>query len=336
MTETAAPDTDPVEIPSIERIREVAATLSPRVLRTPTVPWSGFESPIRGDLLVKLECLQITGSFKARGALNTLLQMPDLSSGVVAFSAGNHAIAAAWAGRELGVDVTVVMPRSANAARVARVESLGARLIFGESIADLFAIVEQLQREEGRALFHPFEGPAIVEGTATVALEAVEDAGEFDAVYVPIGGGGLIAGMAAAFKQLTPACRVIGVEPEGADGMRRSLANGSPLDEVIVDTIADSLGAPMHRPYTFSLVQQCVDDVVTVTDEQIRHAMRRLFADMKLAVEPACASSLAALMEAGSEGRHAGDRVLVLACGSNIDTASWCAHAALDPERVGK
>lgn len=332
MTETTPVDNPPVIAPTIERIRDVGAALAPKIVRTPCVGWSGLESPIAGDLQIKLELLQRTGSFKARGALNSLMQFPDLSSGVVAFSAGNHAIATAWAGRELGVDITVVMPRSANAARVARVEQLGARLVFGESIADLFNIVERLQRDEGRALLHPFEGPAIVEGTATVALEVIEDAGNFDVAYIPIGGGGLIAGMAAAIKQMTPNCKVIGVEPEGADGMRRSLEQGAPLDTVAVDTIADSLGAPMHRPHTFSLIQQYVDDVVTVSDDQMRQSMRRMFADMKLAVEPACASALAAASTGRSHHEH--DRVLVLACGSNLDEHTWYGHVSTNVESL--
>lgn len=312
--------------PDVERMRQVARLLEPRVLHTPSVLWPGLTSSVPGELWVKLELLQRTGSFKARGALNSVMQLPDSDSGVVAFSAGNHAIAVAWACRELGVDATVVMPQSANPARVSKVLELGAKIAYGETISDLITIVERLQNEEGRALVHPFEGLPVVEGTATVGLELIDDVSELDAVYVPVGGGGLMAGVASAIKQLSPRCRVIGVEPEGADGMRQSLEAGAPLDKVMVDSVADSLGAPMHRPYTYSLISQYVDDMVTVSDEELRQAMCRLFDNMKLAVEPACAAALAAVTAAGEAGKHGSGRVLIIACGSNIDEHTWYSH----------
>ncbi len=316
----------PATGPEPGRVRAVAEALAGRILCTPSVAWPGLDAPIAGDVWIKLELLQRTGSFKARGALNSLMQLEDPTSGAVAFSAGNHAIAVAWASRELGVDATVVMPRSANAARVARVEQLGARIVFGEAISDLITIVERLQAEEGRSLIHPFDGGPIVEGTATIGLELLQQVDELDAIYVPVGGGGLIAGVASAIKQLRPSCRVYGVEPKGADGMRQSLAAGNAMDKVEVDTIADSLGAPMHRPYTYSLVERYVDDIITVSDQEMRHAMCSFFNDMKLAVEPACASSLAALTSAGQAGRHSSERVLLIACGSNLDEHTWYSH----------
>ncbi len=326
MTDRASSSTSVAVAPTPARVQDVRDDLASRIVRTPCVPWSGLESPIDGELWLKMEVFQRTGSFKARGALNSLRQLADPTSGVVAFSAGNHAIATAWAARECGVEATVVMPRSANAARVARVERLGARLVLGDTIADLVAIVEGLQQEEGLALIHPFEGEAIIEGTATAGLELIQDGGPFDVVYVPIGGGGLIAGVASFIKQVLPTCRIVGVEPAGADGMRQSLKAGAPLDSVVVDTIADSLGAPMHRPYSFSLINQYVDDIVTVSDDQMREAMRRVFNDMKLAVEPACVASIAALSMDASDLQE--QRVCVLACGSNIDQASWYRHVS--------
>ena len=316
---------DPHPTPTLERLREVAASLEPHVLRTPTAAWPATDampSPVGDGLVVKLELLQRTGSFKARGALNAIRSEPDASAGAVAFSAGNHAIAAAWAGRALGVDVTVVMPRSANPARVARVRALGGRIVFGETIDELVGIVETLRADEGRFLVHPFEGPRTVEGTAGVALELLADAPELDAVVVPVGGGGLIAGIASAVHRVRPGCRVYGVEPAGADGMRRSLELGAPLARVAVDTIADSLGAPLHLPLTYALVERHVADVITVTDDEIRAAMRGFFDAMKLAAEPACAAGLAAL--AGPlRAELDGARVGLVACGSNIDLEGW-------------
>nr|MBX2886238.1 pyridoxal-phosphate dependent enzyme [Granulosicoccus sp.] len=268
-----------------------------------------------------LELLQVTGSFKPRGAINNVMHGHELQRGITAFSAGNHAIAAAYAARIHQIPATVVMPRSANSFRVNQCLQQGAQIEYGEDIAALLDIVERLQHNHGMTLVHPFEGEHTAAGTATLGLEFSEDAGALDAVLVPVGGGGLIAGVAAAFQQLQPQCRVYGVEPEGAAGMCASLDQGGPVATVDVNTIADSLGAPMHTPYAFSVVSQCVHQMFQVTDEDIKHAMRRLFQDMKLAVEPACAAALAALLKYNDVFQ--GRRVGIVACGSNIDLATY-------------
>ena len=316
---------EPYPTPTAERLAEVAAGLAPHVLRTPTASWPATDampSPVGDGLVVKLELLQRTGSFKPRGALNAIMGEADVSRGGVAFSAGNHAIAASWAAARLGVDMTVVMPASANPARMERVAALGGRVVLGDTIDELVGIVERLAAEEGRFVVHPFEGERTVEGTATVGLELLEDASALDAIVVPVGGGGLIAGVACAAHRLAPDCRVYGVEPVGADGMRRSLERGAPLERVAVDTIADSLGAPLHLPHTFALVERHVTRIVTVTDGEMRAAMRGLFDAMKLAVEPACAAGLAAL-SGPLRSELDGARVGLVACGSNIDLAGW-------------
>ena len=316
---------EPYPTPTAERLAEVAAALASHVLRTPTVPWpatAAMPSPVGDGLVVKLELLQRTGSFKPRGALNAILGEADASRGGVAFSAGNHAIAASWAAARLGVDMTVVMPAGANPARRERVAALGGRVVLGDTIDELVGIVERLAAEEGRFVVHPFEGERTVEGTATVGLELLEDAPGLDAIVVPVGGGGLIAGVASAAHRLAPGCRVYGVEPAGADGMRRSLERGAPLERVAVDTIADSLGAPLHLPRTYALVERHVTRIVTVTDGEMRAAMRGLFDAMKLAVEPACAAGLAAL-SGPLRSELDGARVGLVACGSNIDLAGW-------------
>lgn len=322
--------TEAIEPPDISRLRYVANMLSAHVTRTPTVAWP---VPLESggtdmQLFVKLELLQRTGSFKARGAINTLSHAIQSSNGpfagATAFSAGNHAIATAYAARQLGTTAKVVMPRSANAFRRQRCEELGAELVFGESISDLITIVKQIQAEEGRHLVHPFEGVHTIEGTATVGIELCEDVAQLDAVIVPVGGGGLIAGVASAVKQMQPDCQVIGVEPSGANGMQQSLSSGAPKTQVSVSTIADSLGAPMHAPRSFSLVRQFVDQIVTVSDDQLRDGMRRMFTDMKLVVEPACAASIAALQGPLARTMH-GKRVALIACGTNIDLATYSA-----------
>jgi len=320
---------------SVESITAVAARISEHVLRTPTVEWPTLQQRLNdgvngpAKLLIKLELLQRCGSFKPRGAVNTLMHLLDSAAGesgefpgVTAFSAGNHAIATAYAAQRLGVSAKVVMPRTANLFRVSQVKELGAELIMGDTISDLLRIVEQIRSTEGRHLVHPFEGLHIAQGTATVGLELCQDVADLDAVIVPVGGGGLIAGIATVVKQMQPQCLVYGVEPEGASGMRQSLGQHSPAQQVSVKTIADSLGAPMHSPLSFNLVQRYVDKMVCVSDEQMRQAMRSMFAEIKLAVEPACAAPLAALNGPLAD-TLAGKRVALIACGSNIDTASY-------------
>ena len=321
--------------PDLDTIRAVAKSITPHVLRTPTVRWPVPRSGGGPDfeLYVKLELMQQTGSFKARGAINSIMHLiqaherAESFPGVTAFSAGNHAIATAFAAKTLGVSAKVVMPRTANSFRVERCKAYGAEIVFGDTISDLLSIVKRIQEEEGRFLVHPFEGIHTIEGTATVGLELCDDIADLDAVLVPVGGGGLIAGIAAAVKQLQPHCAIIGVEPEGASGMQQSLAAGAPANAVIVNTIADSLGAPMHAPLTFNLIRQHVDEVISVSDDDMRAAMRQLFTDMKLAVEPACAATLAALNTA-LVSRFANKRVAMIACGSNIDQATYSAIIA--------
>jgi len=310
--------------PTIEEIESVANKIQHHVRRTPTIEYSGAPMPGLEDatVFIKLELLQYGGSFKARGVFNTILSLSDTTNGLTAFSAGNHAIAVAYAANKCGVSAKVVMPRSANPFRVERVKYWGADIMFGDTMDDLISIVEKLQQDEQRVLIHPFEGRHTIEGTATVGYELCMDAGSLDAIIVPIGGGGLIAGVASAVKQLQPAARVIGVEPTGACGMASSIDKGEPLDKVALNSIADSLSAPMHLPMSYSYNKRYVDEFVQVTDEQILNAMRFMFTELKLAVEPACAAAIAAL-QGPLVNRLAGKRVGLIACGSNIDMQTY-------------
>ena len=216
----------------------------------------------------------------------------------------------------------VVMPKTANPFRVARCRSYGAEVVLVDDVRQAFARVQQIQQEEGRFFVHPFEGPLTALGTATVGLEFCAQVPNLDAVIIPIGGGGLCAGMAAAIKQLQPACKVFGVEPVGADSMTRSFAAGTPQAIEAVRTIADSLGAPYALPYSFELCRHFVDDLVLIDDEAMRRAMGLLFSSMKLAVEPAGAAATAALC-GPLRDRLRGQRVGVIVCGANIDLESF-------------
>ncbi len=310
--------------PSIKAIETVVQQLQGKVLHTPTVQYAGAALPEleESSIFIKLELLQYGGSFKARGALNNIANLKDPSLGVTAFSAGNHAIAVAFAAYKCGVSAKVVMPETANPYRVERCRYWGADVVFGKTIGDLMTIVATLQREEGRHLIHPFDGQYTVEGTATVGYELCNDVPSLDAVIVPVGGGGLIAGISSAVKQLQPHCKVYGVEPVEAKGMADSIAQGAPMESVQVNSIADSLCAPMHLPMAYSLVHQHVDSLVQVSDQQLREAMQLMFSEVKLAVEPACAAAMAAL-QGPLRKQMAGKRVAIIACGSNIDIATY-------------
>jgi threonine dehydratase len=321
---------------NLEAIADCRARLGDDVATTPVHRWRGPQ--IAGlvgqaaQVMVKLELLQVTGSFKPRGALNVVqsLSADELRRGVVAASGGNHAIAVAYAAKVVGASAKVVMPSTASPVRVARAQWYGAEVVLTPDIHTVFSKAEEIRLDEGRTFVHPFEGPLTAQGTATVALELHEQAGPLDVLVVPIGGGGLCGGMAAATKQLNPSCEVIGVEPEGADSMSRSFAAGEPVAIDAVRTIADSLGAPMALPYSFGLCRRFVDQVVLVSDDQLRFAMRLLFDEMKLAVEPAGAAATAAIV-GPLRDRIAGRRVGIIACGANIDSAAFAGHLAAAP-----
>ena len=314
--------------PTVDEIRATAERLAGRVVRTPVLDWTSPELvqrlPTGTRVNLKLELFQHTGSFKARGALAVMLDLaPEaLARGVTAVSAGNHAIATAWAAREQGTHAKVVMLATANPARMARARGYGAELVIVDDVATCFAVAEQIGREEGRAFVHPFEGPLTARGTATIGREWLEQAPDLDAVVIPVGGGGLLAGIACAVKQLRPDCRVIGVEPTGADSMWRSFAAGSPQKLERVATIADSLGAPYALPYSYGLCRRYTDEIVRIEDAAMVDAMRLAFDTLKLTLEPAGAAATAALLGPLRQPL-AGKRVGVLVCGSNIDPATF-------------
>jgi threonine dehydratase len=319
------------DAPTLTAIRATRERLGDRILTTPVRRWQeaalaravGEETRV----FLKEELFQRAGSFKPRGALAVMLDLaPEaLRRGVTAVSAGNHAMAVGYAAQVLGTTAKVVMPKNANAFRVAACRELGAEVELVEDVHQAFTRVKQIEADEGRSFVHPFEGPLTALGTATLGLELLEQVPDLDAVIVPIGGGGLCAGVAAAVKLARPSCLVFGVEPEGADTMHRSFAAGSPQAIDKVRTIADSLGAPHAAPYSYALCRRHVDDLVLVDDDALRRAMRLLMVSAKLAVEPAGAAATAALCGPLRE-RLRGKRVGLIVCGANIDAATFAAH----------
>jgi threonine dehydratase len=313
---------------TLRDIEDARRLLGERVLTTPVHEW---ESPTRLELVgpdtrvfLKLELLQRTGSFKARGALLNMLSLSpeQLARGVTAISAGNHAVAVAYAAQALRTSAHLVIVKTANPLRVDLCRRYGAEVELAENAHAGFERVAQVEREEGRALIHPFEGVRTATGTATVGLELCRQVEALDAVIIPIGGGGLCAGVSSAVKLVQPRCRVYGVEPTGADSMHRSFAAGEPRAIERVATIADSLGAPYAMPISFELCRRNVDALALVTDEQLRDAMRLMQRDCKLAVEPAGAAAMAALL-GPLRNELTGRRVALIVSGSNIDSATY-------------
>ncbi len=317
--------------PTLAEIEAVRARFDDRIIETPVHRWRGPEIAAAAgedtEVFLKLELFQYTGSFKPRGALTNMLSLPReaLARGVTAVSAGNHAIAVAYAAQAMGTRAKVVVMKTVNPFRLARCRDYGAEVVLAENVHEAFETVRAIERDEGRAFIHPFEGRPTVLGTATVGLELGRQCPDLDAVIVPIGGGGLAAGVAAATKQMRPDCLVFGVEPEGADSMHRSFASGKPEAIEKVATIADSLGAPHAAPYSFELCRRHLDGLVKIDDDSMRRAMALLFGEMKLAVEPAGAAATAALC-GPLRGRLAGRRVGVLVSGTNIDPATFERH----------
>ncbi len=323
--------------PTISQIQTVRHRIDPYVVETPVWKWdNGDASASFGsdtEVFLKLELFQRTGTFKPRGALSVMLDLDDaaLAKGVTAVSAGNHAIAVAYAAKILGTSAKVVMPKTASPIRVARSQAQGAEVVLVDDVGLAFSEVDRIMNEEGRTFVHPFEGPLTALGTATVGLEFCRQVSDLDAVIIPIGGGGLAAGMSSAVKQLQPNCAVYGVEPYGADTMYRSFQAGEPQSIDKVRTFADSLGAPYAQPYSYGLCREFVDEIVLVNDDDMRGGMGLLFHSMKLAVEPAGAAATAALMGPLRE-RLRGKRVGITVCGANIDIKSFALAVESAPD----
>jgi threonine dehydratase len=317
------------DFPTLDQIRRTADRLAGQVLETPVWRWqTGIVQEALSpstEVWLKLELFQRTGTFKLRGALNCIaaLDRAALARGVVAASAGNHAMAVAYAARTAGSHAKLAMPRHASPSRIAACRADGAEVFLTDTVHEAFALAHRLVEEEGRTMIHPFEGPLTAQGTATVGLELMRQVPNLDAVIVPVGGGGLCAGIAAAVKQIDPRCEVFGIEPFGADAMYRSFRAGEPMKLERVDTIADSLGAPYSLPYSFGVCRRFVDDIVRVWDEEMCRGMHHLFRDMKLVAEPAAAAATAALL-GPLRGRLDGKKVALIVCGTNIDAARFC------------
>ena len=309
---------------TLDDIRDARARIAERVHCTPIMRSTTLASR-SGVARFELKCesFQVTGSFKVRGVLNRLAQLDDgaRARGVVTVSAGNHAQALAWAARNADMPCTVVMPANASLAKVEASRGYGATVIQLGTSMDAFRRAHELADTEGFTFVHPFDDDRTIAGTGTVALEIFEQTDAPDMLVVPVGGGGLISGMAIGAKALNPSTRVIGVEPEGASIMRQSLDAGRALRMDAPRSIADGLAAPMAGERNFAAIQRYVDDVVIVTDSEIAAAMSLLLTRCKLLAEGAGAAATAALIS-GKIPLKGTEHVVAVLSGGNVDVAT--------------
>ena len=301
-------------------VREAAEYLHGRVHRTPLLTSRSISERVGATVLLKAEALQKTGSFKVRGALNKLRRLPaeQRERGLVTVSAGNHAQALAYAAAIEGIRCTVVMPDTAQQSKVQASRGYGAEVVQHGDVFAAFARAQELRDAKGFTLVHPFDDPLIMAGQGTVALEILEDLPDVDVLVVPVGGGGLLSGVAAMLKAVRPVARVFGVEPIGAAALTAGLTAGKPVRLEKVATIADGLSAPATSDLVLEHTRAFVDDVVLIDDGDIEVAMRTLLLRAKILAEPAGAAAVAALLS-GKLSVKPGSNVVAIVSGGNVD-----------------
>jgi threonine dehydratase len=305
----------------LDDIRAAAARIGGYVHRTPLLSASqlGEHSGVR--LFLKCESFQKTGSFKPRGALNKVLSLSDAerARGLVTVSAGNHAQAVAWAARIAGAACAVVMPADAPRSKIEAVRGYGAEVVPHDDRPTLFDKLHQVREARGMTFVHPFDDPVVLAGAGTVGLEIAEDLPETDTVVVPVGGGGLLSGIASAIKQLLPGTRVVAVELEAGPGLAPALAAGKPVPAPRPrDTLADGMTPPFVGALPLEIARQAVDEIVAVSEAEIIEAMGLLMTRAKLYVEGSGAAATAALL-AGRVRTSPGARVVAIVSGGNVD-----------------
>jgi threonine dehydratase len=314
------------EMLSLQQIHDAQARQRGLVHRTPLVPSRAVSEHLGVPTWLKVECLQKTGSFKPRGAFNKMLTLSEAerARGVVAVSGGNHAQGVAYAARELGCRAVICMPENTPANYLDATRGYGAEIVLTPDIRAAFAECDRL-RDEGLALIHPFDDPLVAAGQGVVGLEILEDLPEVTHVYVSIGGGGLISGVASALRRTRPEIQIIGVETAGADAMARSLAENRLVELHAITSIARTLGAPRVSEFTLGHVRELVSEVVVVDDATTVAALAFILERTKYLVEPAAACCLVAATRHRDRFKPS-DRVVLLLCGGNISVADLAAY----------
>lgn len=304
----------------LAEIREAASGLLGVAIRTPLLPADVLSTESDAEVRLKCESLQRTGSFKTRGAYTFVRKLPPHArdAGIITYSSGNHAQAVALAARLTGTSAVVVMPVDAPAVKREGTIALGAEVVLeGRTSLERKARAEEIQAERGLAMVPPFDHPDIIAGQGTVGLEVHQDWGEMDTFFVPIGGGGLSSGCAAALRALNPDCRIYGVEPEGAASMKAAVEAGGPVTLDSTETIADGLKPVRAGDLTHAHCAALLDDIITVADSDILEAASVLLKSSKLVVEFSGAASVAALRS--KRIPLAGRRVAAVLSGGNLD-----------------
>lgn len=319
------------KIPSVREIHENSEKIQKWVFKTPVWKWNFSNHAVKEilgegtEIYLKLELFQQTGSFKARGAVTTLLHQNSttLKNGVVAASAGNHAIAVSYAAEVFGTQAQVIMPKTANVIKMERSKSYGAEVVLVDNMSIALKMMDEIAKKDHRFPIHPFEGPLITLGTGTIGIELLEQIGDFDAVIIPMGGGGLAGGISTVVKQSLPQALIYGVEPFGANAMYQSFQTNTAVALDKINTIAESLATPCVTPYTYDVCRKFMEDIICVEDKMLVEAMRVIFYELKLAVEPAAAAGLAALMFA-MPPQLKGKKIVLIMSGTNIDLDRYC------------
>lgn len=292
--------------------------------KTPVATSSTADEICGAEVFFKCENLQRMGAFKFRGAFNAISALTDAqrNSGVLAFSSGNHAQAIALSARLLGTNACIVMPADAPPAKIAATRGYGAQVITYDRFSeDREAISKRIAADRGLTLIPPFDQREVIAGQGTAAKELIEEIGELDYLFVCLGGGGLISGCALAAHELSPGCKVIGVEPEAGNDVQQSVAQGKPVTIAVPKTIADGAQTTRVGNLTFPIIQRLVDRIVTVSDQQLIRSMRFFAQRMKLVVEPTGCLAAAAVLEQIVDVK--GARVGVILSGGNVDLAQY-------------
>jgi threonine dehydratase len=304
----------------LSEIRAAADRLAGAIHRTPLLSAQSIGARAGVELWLKCECFQKTGSFKTRGALNKVLSLTaaERARGLVTVSAGNHAQAVAWAARRVGAPCAVVMPTAAPRSKLDAVRGYGAEVVLHDDRATLFDKLREVEQARGLTFVHPFDDPVVLAGAGTVGLEIVEDAPQIDAVIVPVGGGGLLGGVASVIKASAPRTQVVAVELEAGPGLGPALAAGKPVPAPRPDTLADGMTPPFVGALPLAIAREAVDRIVTVSESEIIEAMGLLMTRAKLYVEGSGAAATAALVS-GKLGLANGARVVAIVSGGNVD-----------------
>jgi threonine dehydratase len=316
-------------LPTFDEVLDAARRIEGHAHRTPVMTSRTLDDQLGAEVFFKCENFQRMGAFKFRGAFNALSRFDERQrrAGVVTFSSGNHAQAIALAARIIGVQATILMPRDAPASKAAATRGYGGNVVVYDRYAeDREAIGRKLAQEQGMTLIPPYDHPDVIAGQGTAAIELFDDAGTLDALFVPLGGGGLLSGCALAARALAPDCRVYGVEPEAGDDGRQSFRSGTLVHIDTPRTIADGAQTQHLGEYTFAIIRRDADDILTASDAELIECMRFLASRMKIVAEPTGCLGFAAARRLKAELE--GKRVGIIISGGNIDLERFIALLA--------